>query len=617
MDGWQTGTTNDLNCFRWDKHFEVRQQNITLFLLDFNDNGQIDNPIHPSISGWPARGNALFEGLQGFPLPDQPLAPFVDRDEDGIYEPMDGDYPKIKGTTAVWWVYNDVGNGHFETNGSPLTMEIQAMAYAFSGGNDLIKNSTFYDYKLIYYGNEPIFDYYTTLWIDPDVGCPNNDFIGCVPANNLGYAYNGTVFDQDCNFGGTLGYESDIPVVGIKVLKNTTTPDGMMSGFSYYFNNVGFPTPVPGTTDPEVAPEYYNYMQGLWLDGTPQSQGGNGYSTNNAPAYPFAFDNSSINGTPWTECSANIPDGDRRFLMNFGPTTLNPGQVQELSFAAVVQTDAIYPCPEVDGLIEDTDFIAEFDLAQTAFIDGQNPPGPFAIFNTQFITDDGILFTDASFFNPNQWIWDFGDGTTGNGSAVGHTYLSAGTYTVCLTASNSIGADTYCEDVTLNFQAPPITDFDFTIISLLVGFENLTVNDPESQLWDFGDGTTSTSFSTTHTFPAQGIYEVCLTSTNFLGEDTACKQVNLLPTSTDELNALSYSLHPNPAQEYLYLNFTETISPDLEIRFFNVLGKVMNPQLQKSGSQFEISVEEFPTGLYFFKFIENGKNKGSGKFMVQ
>ena len=144
----------------------------------------------------------------------------------------------------------------------------------------------------------------------------------------------------------------------------------------------------------------------------------------------------------------------------------------------------------------------------------------------------------------------------------------------------------------------------------------MTVNDPTSQLWNFGDGTTATSFSTTHTFPAPGIYQVCLTSTNSLGEDTACKEVNLLPTSTDDLNALSYTLHPNPAQEYLYLNFTETISPELEIRFFNVLGKLMNPPLHKSGSQFEISVEEFSSGLYFFELIENGKNKGSGKFMV-
>lgn len=612
----QTGTTSDLNCFRWDKIFEASAQDNFIFSLDYSDNGQIDNPIPLSISGWPARGNPLFEGVHGFALPDQPLAPFVDQDGDGIYEPMEGDYPKIKGTTAVWWVYNDIGGNHNQTNGNPLTMEIQVMVYAFGGGNELIKNSTFYEYKLIYYGNEPILDYYTTLWIDPDVGCPNNDFIGCVPEKNLGYAYNGTVFDQDCNFGNSLGYESDIPVVGIKVLKNTTTPDGMMSGFTYYFNNVGFPTPVPGTTDPGEAPEYYNYMQGFWLDGTPQSQGGNGYSTNNAPAYPFAFDNSPINGTPWTECSADIPDGDRRFLMNFGPTTLNPGQIQELNFAAVVQTDAIYPCPEVDGLIEDTDFISEFNSALTEFDSGQNPISPFALFNTQTLNDDEILFTDASFFSPTEWVWDFGDGTTSNSRDIGHTYLSPGTYTVCLTASNSIGTDTYCEDITLDFQAPPIADFNFTIIGLLVGFENLTVNDPDSQLWDFGDGSTATSFNVTHSFPSPAIYEVCLTSTNSLGEDSLCKEVNLLPTSTDDLNALSYTLHPNPVEDYLYLNFTETILPDLEIRVFNASGIRLNPPIQKIGSQFEILVEELPTGLYFFELIGNGKNRGSGKFIV-
>jgi PKD repeat protein len=37
------------------------------------------------------------------------------------------------------------------------------------------------------------------------------------------------------------------------------------------------------------------------------------------------------------------------------------------------------------------------------------------------------------------YTWDFGDGTSGSGQAVIHTYTQAGSYTVTLTASNSQG----------------------------------------------------------------------------------------------------------------------------------------------------------------------------------
>ena len=53
---------------------------------------------------------------------DKDLAPFVDVDNDGNYNPLNGDYPKIKGNQSIWWVMNDNGNrkgfgGNLETLG--------------------------------------------------------------------------------------------------------------------------------------------------------------------------------------------------------------------------------------------------------------------------------------------------------------------------------------------------------------------------------------------------------------------------------------------------------------------------------------------------------------------
>ncbi len=45
--------------------------------------------------------------------------------------------------------------------------------------------------------------------------------------------------------------------------------------------------------------------------------------------------------------------------------------------------------------------------------------------------------------------WDFGDGETGSGQVIDHTYAATGTYTVEMTATNYCGSDTITHDVTV------------------------------------------------------------------------------------------------------------------------------------------------------------------------
>ncbi|MCB0624029.1 MAG: T9SS type A sorting domain-containing protein [Saprospiraceae bacterium] len=345
-----TGTTNPTDCNNWDKFFQTTSGSIQLHRDDYSPDGVIDGPIPTSIRGWPARGNQFFADIHGFELPDQDLAPFFDRNENGLYEPDLGDFPLVKGDQSIWWVYNDGGND--------VGLEIQANAFAYTSDDAYIDNTTFYEYKFIYRGDTPLTDTYMALWVDPDLGCYLDDFIGCDPENLMAFVYNGDDFDEDCV--GINGYESDIPMLGIKVIKPFMTPAGDstdLAYFTYYFN--GFDAPFPATADPAVDLDYYNYMTGRWLDGTPFSQGGIGYEPGQ-PGYPYAFDGSDVDGEPWTECTAGAVPGDRRLIMSFGPVTLNPGDVREFAFAVLWQPHQTYPCPDLSPLTTDGALAAQF-----------------------------------------------------------------------------------------------------------------------------------------------------------------------------------------------------------------------------------------------------------------
>ena len=78
----------------------------------------------------------------------------------------------------MWWVFNDKGNIHTETGGDPIGMEIRAQAFAFAT-NDEVNSMTFYNYELINRSYYTLNNTYFAIWVDSDIGCSEDDFVGC------------------------------------------------------------------------------------------------------------------------------------------------------------------------------------------------------------------------------------------------------------------------------------------------------------------------------------------------------------------------------------------------------------------------------------------------------
>ncbi|MCP4713006.1 MAG: PKD domain-containing protein, partial [Planctomycetes bacterium] len=116
--------------------------------------------------------------------------------------------------------------------------------------------------------------------------------------------------------------------------------------------------------------------------------------------------------------------------------------------------------------------------------------------------------------------WDFGDGSTGQGKAVTHTYENTGIFKVRLkvTDDSQSTCNTAVDDLVVRINNPPIANAgpDQLTGRLTVAFDGTQSNDPEGEsliyIWGFGDGSPPRTGATpVHTYREPGTYLVSLT----------------------------------------------------------------------------------------------------------
>ena len=158
-------------------------------------------------------------------------------------------------------------------------------------------------------------------------------------------------------------------------------------------------------------------------------------------------------------------------------------------------------------------------------------PPPTAAFDSPSSARVGtaVMFTDAS-QGAATWLWNFGDGTSATTTSASHTYPVPGTYVVTLTVTNRSGTDVATATIAV-LPALPVAVFtpstESTTIGVPVTFTNGSTG-ATSYLWSFGDGTTSSETSPTHTFTKPGARTVTLTVTNGAGEtDSASLKIRV------------------------------------------------------------------------------------------
>ncbi|MDO8873460.1 MAG: PKD domain-containing protein [Methanoregula sp.] len=156
-----------------------------------------------------------------------------------------------------------------------------------------------------------------------------------------------------------------------------------------------------------------------------------------------------------------------------------------------------------------------------------------------------VSFSDTSTGTPTAWTWYFGNGGVSAIQSPVHTYTTAGTYTVYLTAKDSFTSNTTVQigyiTVTDSGSSAVVSGFTGSPMSgtapLTVTFTDTSTNTPSSWNWNFGsysvaDGGVSTVRNPSHTYASAGTYTVTLNAQNANGGDTSARTGYITVSST-------------------------------------------------------------------------------------
>lgn len=329
------GRTGEEDFFtNWNKIFNVRANDINLHLLDAED-GQIDNPL-PSIFGWPAFGNEWFEDVHGFPLELSASkgAYFIEVEgsKNGIYEPELGEYPHVEGLDAdvvpeqiAWMVYNTTEK--LTTHGDIMNLEIHEVTYAFDCEEEL-NQTLFQQFNIHHVGQDRLTDFRVGIWLDPDLGCYTDDYIGTSIPQNTMYIYNEDNLDGTTGVrcqGGAATYGENPPALSATFL-NRNLDAGM------YYLNGAIDGPAP-QLDPYSVIHFHNILGGRWLDGTAMTRGGSGYEPGSTDTVFHAYSDLPTQVNGWSMYQEQSTSADRRLVLSTWEDTFAPGQQLRLDVA--------------------------------------------------------------------------------------------------------------------------------------------------------------------------------------------------------------------------------------------------------------------------------------------
>ena len=177
-----------------------------------------------------------------------------------------------------------------------------------------------------------------------------------------------------------------------------------------------------------------------------------------------------------------------------------------------------------------------------------------------------VTLNSESTNSPTAISWVFGDGDSALGTTVRHAWKTPGRYTIQLSVSNSADFDQVAAEIVVNARVnPPTARFGQSSLDVVQGeqisFNDLSLNNPDSLMWEFGDGSTANGPNVNHSWGEPGTFRVTLTARNEAGTDAVSKTITVIPLPPDP-PAADFTVASATVPVNSVVNFTNTSTGD-------------------------------------------------------
>ena len=356
--------------------------------------------------------------------------------------------------------------------------------------------------------------YDATLTVTDDNGATSTDTVQVSVALNAAPSASASANRTSVNPGDAIAFDAS----------GSSDADGSISSYDWTFGDNSTATGAT-TTHSYSATGTYNATVTVTDDdgATSQATVQVTVSNNAAPSASASANRTSVDPGEAIAFSGSATDSDgtiESYEWTFGDGATATGSDVTHTYGSTGTYNATLTVTDDDGATGTA--TVEVTVANNAAPTASSTANRTAVNPGDVIQFDGSGSSDSD-GSITSYDWAFGDGTNENGPTPTHNFSATGTYNVSMTVTDDDGAtDSAFVEVVVSTNSSPsasVTANRTTVnTSEAISFDATGSSDADGSIesydWTFGDNSTATGATTTHSYGSTGTYTVEVTVTD-------------------------------------------------------------------------------------------------------